>query len=196
MHLCICHQIKSIHMSLFRLTTFLQAKEVNKSLLYCLSIPLCSLCCPHPDPFSLSYFLFLRSTFSLFTATPLTAQLQPCPATLLSVSCPPFPPLLHHPCLSFRGEAAPVKLILLLCWGVPSTHRFGFLLTLSLWLSAFLSFSLMAASPCLCHPGVLLLPPVSHLSYTWFETLYYLLTRSFSMYILVYFFITSASWYS
>lgn len=119
-------------------------------------------CCPHPDLFLLSSFSFPPSIFSLFTATLLlTPQLHPCPALLLSISSPFFPLSLHHPCLSFRAEAAPVKLILPLCWGAPSTHRLGFPLTLSLWPSVFLSFSLTVTSTFLSHPGV---PSVSHLS--------------------------------
>lgn len=129
-------------------------------------------CCPYPDLSLLSSFLFPPSIFSLFTATLLlTPQLHPCRALLLSISSPFFPLSLHHPCLSFRAEAAPVKLILPLCWGAPSTHRLGFPLTLSLWPSVFLSFALTLTSTFLSHPGV---PSVSHLSSSPFLLLCYI----------------------
>ena len=61
-------------------------------------------------------FSFPLSIFSLFTATfLLTPQLHPCPVILLSISSPFFPLSLHHHCLSFRAQTAPVKLILPLC---------------------------------------------------------------------------------
>lgn len=87
---------------------------------------------PSSSPPSYSFY-----PFSVFTAT---LQLHPCLTVLLFISSALFPLALHHTCLSFRAEAAPVKLILSLCWGAPSTHRLGFPLSLSLRPSVFLFF--------------------------------------------------------
>lgn len=75
--------------------------------------------CPQHDLLLLlSSFLFPPSIFlslhcnSLIDSTAPSSSSHPA----LSVSSPFSPSSsLHHPCLSFRAEAAPVKLILLLC---------------------------------------------------------------------------------
>lgn len=97
-----------------------------------------------------------RSIFFLYTATlSFLSLLHPRPVILLPISSPFFPLSFHHPCLSFGAEAAPVKLISLLCWGAPSRHRLCFPLTLSLWPSVFLCISLTVPSTFLSYPGAL-----------------------------------------
>lgn len=144
----------------YRLYAFYSYPEVNirwLHVLYCQSVTstfslvaVPTVTSSSPPSYSLLPFSFI------FTATLLwTPQLHPCPAILPSISSPFLLLSLHHPCLSFRAEAPPVKLILPLCWGAPSTHRLGFPLSLSLWPSVFLSLSLTVTSTFLFHLGVL-----------------------------------------
>lgn len=105
------------------------------------SPPILSLFCPQPD--LLLFFSSFHPLSPLYCMILLTLHFHPGSVILLSSSLL-FPThLLHHPCISFTAEAAPVKLILLLCCGASSTHRLGFPLTQSLWACVFLSFTLL-----------------------------------------------------
>ena len=148
--------------------------QLSGHVLYCLSVAATFSPLSVPtltSSSSPSYFLFPFSVsfFFFFFLLPHSHWLPS--AILVQASFHHLlPPLsLYHPCLSFRAEAAPVKLILPLCWGAPSAHRLGFPLTLSLWPSAFLSFPLVTPTfplssrcPLTSRLPVLLTPTLGH----------------------------------
>lgn len=105
------------------------------------SPPILSLFCPQPD--LLLFFSTFHSLSPLYCMLLLTLHFHPGSVILLSSSLLFSTHLLHQPCISFTAEAAPIKLILLLCCGASSTHRLGFPLNQSLWACVFLSFTLL-----------------------------------------------------